>query len=191
MTDFDMLFSRLRGITWGHAAMAAACFILATALFVSPAWVYADFARLQQLLSWFCVGAGAASAIGAVASATRMSWGALELVVGAILLCTGLFTLYFPIDAMSFATVVSAMGVALALYLAALALEMARRGRGRWGVMLALAMAVLLLALAGLNGLAGAAGMLALASATLYVAAWGFVYACVALSEPSARVALG
>ena len=57
--------------------------------------------------------------------------------------------------------------------------------------MLALAMAVLLLALAGLNGLAGAAGMLALASATLYVAAWGFVYACVALSEPSARVALG
>lgn len=58
MTDFDLLFSRLRGLAWSHVAMAGACFVFATALFVSPAWGYADFARLQQLLSWFGIVAG-------------------------------------------------------------------------------------------------------------------------------------
>ncbi len=58
LPDFDLLFSRLRGRAWSHVAMAGACFVFATALFVSPAWGYADFARLQQLLSWFDIAAG-------------------------------------------------------------------------------------------------------------------------------------
>ena len=49
MTDFDLLFSRLRGLAWSHVAMAGACFVFATALFVSPAWGYADFARLHNI----------------------------------------------------------------------------------------------------------------------------------------------
>jgi hypothetical protein len=185
MTDFDMLFSRLRGVTWSHVAMAAGCFALATALFVSPAWVFADFARLQQMLSLFGVAAGALSAIGAVASTTPMSWGALELVLGVGMLLAGLFTLYFPVAAFGFSTTVSVCGIFLALYLVATALEMDRRGCGRWGMQLAVALVVLVLAFAGLNGLAGASGMLALAAATLYVAAWGFVYAAVSLSKPA------
>ena len=28
MTDFDMIFDRLRGLTWSHVAMAACCFVL-------------------------------------------------------------------------------------------------------------------------------------------------------------------
>lgn len=185
MTDFDMLFCRLRGLTWSHVAMATACFVLATLVFTSPAWVYADFARLQQLLSWFGVAAGSLSAVGALASTTRMSWGALELVLGVFMLLAGLSTLYFPVAAFGFPTTVSAVAIFLALYLVATALEMERRGRGRWVVQLVTGLVVLGLAFAGLNGAAGAAGMLALAAASLYVAAWGFVYATVALSEPS------
>ena len=64
MTDFDLLFSRLRGLAWSHVAMAGACFVFATALFVSPAWGYADFTRLQQLLSWFGIVAGSLSLAG-------------------------------------------------------------------------------------------------------------------------------
>ena len=69
MTDFDMIFDRLRGLTWSHVAMAACCFVLGAALFVSPAWVHADFVRLQQLLSWFAIASGALSLIGSFASA--------------------------------------------------------------------------------------------------------------------------
>ena len=74
MTDFDLLFSRLRGLAWSHVAMAGACFVFATALFVSPAWGYADFARLQQLLSWFGIVAGSLSLVAAVSSPRWVSF---------------------------------------------------------------------------------------------------------------------
>ena len=93
MTDFDLLFSRLRGLAWSHVAMAGACFVFATALFVSPAWGYADFARLQQLLSWFGIVAGSLSLVAAFAMRAGWTLHGVEPAVGLVLLLGGLWTL--------------------------------------------------------------------------------------------------
>lgn len=188
MTDFDAMFDRMRGMTWSHVAMAAACFVLGAVLFVSPAWVHADFVRLQQALSWFGIAAGALSLIGAYASTTPVSLRGVEPVAGAVLLAVGLWTLNFPFAASSFTVTVSGLGVFLAFYIVLTALEMDRRGTGRWIAQLLCGLAVLAVSFANLFGLAGAAGMLVLSSLELYLAGWGFVYAAVALSAPADRI---
>lgn len=189
MTDFDMIFDRLRGLTWSHVAMAACCFVLGAALFVSPAWVHADFVRLQQLLSWFAIASGALSLIGSFASAAPSSQCGVEPVAGVVLLAGGLWALNFPPAASSFSVSVSALGIFLALYMVLTALEMDRRGAGHWVAQLVGALAVLAVSFAGLFGLAGSAGMLALAALQLYIAGWGFVYASVSLSVHASGVA--
>ena len=45
MTNFDAIFDRLHGLSWSHAVMAAACFVLGCALFIAPLWDYADTMR--------------------------------------------------------------------------------------------------------------------------------------------------
>ncbi len=105
MTDFDLLFSRLRGLTWSHVAMAGACFVFATALFVSPAWGYADFARLQQLLSWFGIVAGSLSLVAAFAMRAGWTLRGVEPAVGLVLLLGGLWTLNFPFSVDTFVPV--------------------------------------------------------------------------------------
>lgn len=189
MTDFDMIFDRLRGLTWSHVAMAACCFVLGAVLFVSPAWVHADFVRLQQLLSWFAIASGALSLIGSFASAAPFSLRGVEPVAGVVLLAGGLWTLNFPLAASTFAVSVSALGIFLALYLVLTALEMDRRGAGHWVAQLVGALAVLAVSFAGLFGLAGSTGMLALAALQLYIAGWCFVYASVSLSVRASKVA--
>ncbi|MFR2951114.1 MAG: hypothetical protein ACLTKG_07290, partial [Collinsella intestinalis] len=117
MTDFDLLFSRLRGLAWSHVAMAGACFVFATALFVSPAWGYADFARLQQLLSWFGIVAGSLSLVAAFAMRAGWTLHGVEPVVGLVLLLGGLWTLNFPFSVDTFVPVASFLGMFLAFYL--------------------------------------------------------------------------
>ncbi len=107
MTDFDLLFSRLRGLAWSHVAMAGACFVFATALFVSPAWGYADFARLQQLLSWFGIVAGSLSLVAAFAMRAGWTLHGVEPAVGLVLLLGGLWTLNFPFSVDTFVPVAS------------------------------------------------------------------------------------
>lgn len=190
MTDFDLLFSRLRGLTWSHVAMAGACFVFATALFVSPAWGYTDFARLQRLLSWFGVAAGSLSLV--VAFATHAGWTlrGVEPAVGLALLLGGLWTLNFPFSVDAFVPVVSFLGMFLAFYLLAIAFEMYRRSAGRPGVQIAVAFGVIVVSFANLYGLMGASGMLALSALELYLAGWGFVYACISLSVDAPRIEL-
>ncbi len=190
MTDFDLLFSRLRGLTWSHVAMAGACFVFATALFVSPAWGYADLARLQRLLSWFGIVAGSLSLVAAFA--TRAGWTLLgaEPVVGLVLLLGGLWTLNFPFPVGAFVPTVSFLGMFLALYVLATALEMRRRSVGRPGAQVAVGAGVILASFANLFGLMGTSGMLALSALELYLAGWGFVYACISLSENVSRAEL-
>lgn len=190
MIDFDLLFSRLRGLTWSHVAMAAASFFFATALFVSPAWGYADFARLQQLVSWFGVVAGALSLIAAFASRAIWALRFVEPAAGAALLLGGLWTLNFPFAVDAFVPVISFLGIFLALYLLAVTAEMGRRGVGRPGCQLAVAVSVIAASLANLFGLMGADGMLALSALEMYLSAWGFVYATVVLSAPVPRAEL-
>ena len=69
------------------------------------------------------------------------------------------------------------------------ALEMDRRGAGHWVAQLVGALAVLAVSFAGLFGLAGSTGMLALAALQLYIAGWGFVCASVSLSVRASGVA--
>lgn len=189
MTDYDAVFARLRGLKWGLAVLAAACFVLGCALFVSPAWGYADYARLQQVLSWFAIAAGALSLIGAFASGSEFVLTGAEPVMSGVLLLAGLATLLFPFAAFSFVPVCAALGIFLAFYILACALEMDRRGLGNWVAELIVALAVLIVSLANLFGVAGTAGMLGLSALEFYVAAWGFVYGAVVLSEPAVAVA--
>lgn len=188
MTDFDALFARLRGLTWSHVAMSACCFILGAALFVSPAWGYADLARLQQMLSWFGIAAGALSIVGGFASASPFSLKGVEPVAGALMLLCGLWTLNFPVATTAFVASVSAVGVFLAFYVVLTALEMDRRGTGRWVVQLVMGVAVLAVAFSNLFGIAGADVMLALSALELYLAGWGFAYAAIALSTVDVEV---
>ena len=60
---------------------------------------------------------------------------------------------------------------------------------GNWVAELIVALAVLVVSLANLFGVAGNAGMLGLSALEFYVAAWGFVYGAVALSEPAVATA--
>lgn len=185
MTDFDAIFDRLHGLTWSHVAMAAACFALGGALFVAPLWDYADTMSALRLLSWFGIGAGALSVIGAFASAAPFTLRGLEPAVGALLLISGLWTLNFPVAAGALKVSLFAMCALMALYILGTAVAMEHRGVGRWAAQVAVAVAVLLVAFAGLFGLSGAAGMLPTFALALYVAAWGFVYAAVSLSVSS------
>ena len=190
MTDFDLLFSRLRGLAWSHVAMAGACFVFATALFVSPAWGYADFARLQQLLSWFGIVAGSLSLVAAFAMRAGWTLHGVEPAVGLVLLLGGLWPLNFPFSVDTFVPVASFLGMFLAFYLLATAFEMHRRSAGRPGMQVAVAAGVILVSFANLFGLMGASGMLALSALELYLAGWGFVYACISLSVDAPRAEL-
>lgn len=190
MTDFDLLFSRLRGLTWSHVAMAGACFVFATALFVSPAWGYADFARLQQLLSWFGIVSGSLSLVAAFTMRAGWTLRGVEPAVGLVLLLGGLWTLNFPFSVDTFVPVVSFLGMFLAFYLLATAFEMYRRSAGRPGMQVAVAAGVILVSFANLFGLMGVSGMLALSALELYLAGWGFVYACISLSVDAPRAEL-
>lgn len=190
MTDFDLLFGRLRGLAWSHVAMAGACFVFATALFVSPAWGYADFARLQQLLSWFGIVAGSLSLVAAFAMRAGWTLRGVEPAVGLVLLLGGLWTLNFPFSVDTFVPVASFLGIFLAFYLLATAFEMYRRSAGRPGMQVAVAAGVILVSFANLFGLMGASGMLALSALELYLAGWGFVYACISLSVDASRAEL-
>lgn len=189
MTDFDLLFSRLRGLAWSHVAMAVASFFFATAIFVSPAWGYEDLARLQQLVSWFGIFAGALSLIAAFAPHARWTLRSVEPAAGAVLLLGGLWTLNFPFSADAFVPVISLTGMLLAFYLLAITSEMGRRGVGGTGVELGIAISVIAASFANLFGTLGSEGMLMLSALELYLAAWGFVYATVSLSEPAPRAA--
>lgn len=162
--------------------MAAACFVLGCALFVAPLWDYADTMSTLRLLSWFGIGAGALSVIGAFASTAPFTLRGAEPAVGALLLVSGLWTLNFPAAAGALKISLFATCAFMALYILVTAVAMECRGVGRWMVQVAVAVAVLLAAFAGLFGLFGTAGMLPAFALALYVAAWGFVYAAVSLS---------
>ncbi|VWM03723.1 Uncharacterised protein [Collinsella intestinalis] len=75
----------------------------------------------------------------------------------------------------------------LAFYLLAAAFEMYRRSAGRPGVQVAVAAGVILVSFANLFGLMGVSGMLVLSALELYLAGWGFVYACISLSVDAPR----
>lgn len=182
MTDFDLLFRRLRGLAWPHACMAAACFMLGCSLFVAPLWDYADAMGVMRILSFFCIGAGACSLIGAYASEAPWAMRCAEPVAGVILLACGLWTLNFPPSPSLLKTLLFTVGVFMAFYVLVTAAEMERRGAGRWLWQLVVSLVSLAVAFAGLFGLAGASGMLPLFALGQYVAAWGFVYAGVSLS---------
>lgn len=182
MTNFDAIFDRLHGLSWSHAVMAAACFVLGCALSIAPLWDYADTMSTLRLLSWFGIGAGALSVIGAFASTAPFTLRGAEPAVGALLLVSGLWTLNFPAAAGALKISLFATCAFMALYILVTAVAMECRGVGRWMVQVAVAVAVLLAAFAGLFGLFGTAGMLPAFALALYVAAWGFVYAAVSLS---------
>ena len=182
MTNFDAIFDRLHGLSWSHAVMAAACFVLGCALFIAPLWDYADTMSTLRLLSWFGIGAGALSVIGAFASTAPFTLRGAEPAVGALLLVSGLWTLNFPAAAGALKISLFATCAFMALYILVTAVAMECRGVGRWMVQVAVAVAVLLAAFAGLFGSFGTAGMLPAFALALYVAAWGFVYAAVSLS---------
>ena len=102
----------------------------------------------------------------------------------------GLWTLNFPFSVDTFVPVASFLGMFLAFYLLAAAFEMYRRSAGRPGVQVAVAAGVILVSFANLFGLMGASGMLVLSALELYLAGWGFVYACISLSVDAPRAEL-
>ncbi|MDO4436772.1 MAG: hypothetical protein Q4B77_02320 [Coriobacteriaceae bacterium] len=168
--------------------MAAACFIAGFVLFTAPLWGYDDAMRVMWAISWLGIFAGASSVIASFATKAPQSLRALEPVIGALMLACGLWTLYFPVAVEGLNVVLFGVACLMAFYLMGTAWEMERRGVGRWPVQLLDGIAVLGCAFFGLFGLAGAAGLCKVFALSLYVAAWGFVYACTALSiEAEAR----
>ena len=97
--------------------MAAACFVLGCALFIAPLWDYADTMSTLRLLSWFGIGAGALSVIGAFASTAPFTLRGAEPAVGALLLVSGLWTLNFPAAAGALKISLFATCAFMALYI--------------------------------------------------------------------------
>ena len=134
--------------------------------------------------------AGSLSLVAAFAMRAGWTLRGVEPAVGLVLLLGGLWTLNFPFSVDTFVPVASFLGIFLAFYLLATAFEMYRRSAGRPGMQVAVAAGVILVSFANLFGLMGASGMLVLSALELYLAGWGFVYACISLSVDAPRAEL-
>lgn len=182
---------KMSGAKWGLIIMAAACFVWAAFMYLTPATGGAGLlmvtpengARgLVQLLPWVGVIAGFLATV--LTLGTRPSWalGWAEPIMDILMLLAGLWGIYSTSQLGSFNGVYTVVGFFLALYIAIIAIELYRRGERMWVAELAVAAAVWLITFLGGLNMAADHAQVVFSCIAFFIAAWGFVYGAIKLA---------
>lgn len=194
--DAKAFVARLADVKWGLVAMAACCFFMAFYVFVTPPqggrglFLITPLGGAEGLLSavpWCAIVMGLAVFFGSIASRSPRTLGWAEPALGVAMLLAGLWALNFPVSLPAFAVTYGAMGIVAAFYLLLVALDMYVREAGQWLAVLAVAGATWVLAFMSMLGVAGLGGQLGVVALMLFVAAWGFVYGALELTQKPAE----